>query len=133
MRNNIVRLMVVGCAGLFAASPAFGHHFFPRESDTSISIVGTVTKFELRNPHSSILLEVRDAAGTVSTWAIEMGSVQNLVARGWEKGSVKPGDIVAVEAVPGIGRANVAAARQVSLPDGRVMFAASHVGDTARR
>ena len=133
MSTNSLRLLVACSVWLLAAPPALGHHFFPREADTSISIVGTVTRFELRNPHSRIVLEVRDATGIAATWTIEMGSLQNLVARGWEKGSVTPGDVITVEAVPHSGRANLAAARSVSLPDGRVMFAGSHVGDYPRR
>jgi hypothetical protein len=47
-----------------AGAPVLGHHFFPRESGAPISITGTVARFEMRNPHSLIVLEVRDASGT---------------------------------------------------------------------
>jgi hypothetical protein len=47
-----------------AGAPVLGHHFFPREPGAPISITGTVARFEMRNPHSLIVLEVRDASGT---------------------------------------------------------------------
>lgn len=133
MGTIVLRFVVVGGVWLMAASPVLGHHFFPRESDTPISITGTVTKFEMRNPHSLIVLEVRDGSGLSSAWTIELGSLQNLITRGWERTSLKPGDVIAVEAIVGNGKANAAAARHVSLPDGRVLFAGSHIGDNARR
>ena len=122
------------CGGLLlATSAAFAHHFVPRESDTPMTIVGTVTRFEMVNPHSRLLLNVRDATGNISAWEIELGSIQALLARGWTKGSLKPGDVVAVEALLWRGRASAAVARTVEMPDGRTVFAGSHAGDYSRR
>jgi hypothetical protein len=132
MNANIIRTMTLCSVLLLVASPGFGHHFFPRESDTPVSIVGTVVKFEMRNPHSRVTLEVRDRAGNVTTWLIEMGSVANLVARGWARDSVKAGDVITVEAILGKGTPNLAAARGVVLPDGHMLFGGSHAGDKSR-
>lgn len=133
MRTNLL-CVVTGCSAmLLAASPGSAHHFVPRESDTPTTIVGTVARFEMVNPHSRLLLNVRDVTGNVSTWEIELGSVPALVARGWTRGSLKPGDIVTVEAILWKGRANAAMARTVEMPDGQRVFAGSHAGDYARR
>lgn len=128
-------LCVVAACGavLLSASPGLAHHSFPRESDTPVSIVGTVVRFEMVNPHSRLLLDVRDAKGQVSTWDIELGSIQALVARGWQRDSLKPGDVVAVETILWKGRANAGAARTVELPNGRRVFAGSHAGDYGPR
>ena len=126
--------VLTACSALLlTASLTFAHHFFPRESDTTVSIVGTVVKFEMVNPHSRVLLDVRDAQGTISRWEIELGSVQSLIGRGWDRTSLKPGDVVTLEATVGKGRANVAAAHNVALPDGRTLFGGSHAGDYPRR
>ena len=132
MRVTFLRTLTVCSALLLAGSPGYAHHFFPRASDVPVSIVGKVVKFEMRNPHSRVVLEVRDQAGNASTWTIELGSVANLVARGWERDSVKPGDVITVEAILGRGGPNLAAAREVVLPDGRTVFGGSHVGDKPR-
>ena len=94
MKTGILRVLTVSAALLVLVSPVLAHHFFPRESDTPVSITGTVRKFEMVNPHSRVLLDVRDAAGTVTTWSIELGSVPALISRGWSRDTLKPGDVV---------------------------------------
>lgn len=131
MRVTIVRTLTA-CSLLLAASPVFAHHFFPRESDTPVAITGTVVRFEMRNPHSIVVVDVKDRAGNSNLWTIEMGSVANLVARGWERTALKPGDPFTAEVILGKGRANWGAAREVVLPDGRRVFAGSHAGDKPR-
>ena len=133
MTSNIFRVLATCTVLLLPASPVLAHHFFARESDTPVSISGTVTKFEMRNPHSRLYLEVRDRSGNVSPWTIELGSVANLVARGWQRDSLKAGDVVTVQVIMGRGTPNMAAARELTLPDGRVVFAGSHAGDRDRR
>jgi len=126
--------MLTACSVLLlAASPVLAHHFFPRDSDTPVSIVGTVVKFEMVNPHSRVLLDVRDGKGVATIWEIELGSVPALISRGWSRNLLRPGDVITVEAIIGKSRANVASARDVVLPDGRTLFGGSHAGDYGRR
>lgn len=92
-----------------------------------------MTKFEMKNPHSRVMLDVRDATGQISRWEIELGSIGALMGRGWQRDSLKAGDVITVAAVLGVGKTNLAAAREVSLPDGRIIFGGSHAGDMPRR
>ena len=133
MKAHLLRVVTACGVVLLTTSPGFAHHFFPRESDTPVSVTGTVVRFEMVNPHSRLLLEVRDAGGAVTTWDIELGSVQALMARGWKRDSVRPGDTVAAEVILWKGRAQAGSARAVDLPDGRRVFAGSHAGDYGRR
>jgi hypothetical protein len=122
--------VAVACGlALLLAVPAAGHHFVPRESDATVTIVGTVAKFEMVNPHSRLLLVVGEEAAVGTMWEIELGSVMALVNRGWKRDLLKPGDRVTVEAIPWKGRANAAVAREIGIPDGRRLFAGSHAGD----
>lgn len=131
MRLGFVRaLAAVGVLAL-TATPGFAHHFFPRASDAPIALTGTVQKFEMQNPHSMLYLDVKDANGKVTTWQVQLGSIQGLVSRGWEKTTVKSGDVVSVQAIRGTGKDNLAAAQNITLPGGRVIFGGSHVGDKA--
>jgi hypothetical protein len=132
MKLNGLGIVVAGSMLALTTSPLVAHHSFPRASDTTIAIEGTVTKFEMRNPHSRLTLDVRDSAGRVTAWDIELGSIPALVGRGWQKDSLKPGDVITVDAIVGSMKANLAAARDITMPGGRVVFAGSHAGDKER-
>ena len=133
MKAHLLRVVTACGVVLSTASPGLAHHFFPRASDTPVSVVGTVVRFQMVNPHSRLLLDVRDASGNVATWDIELGSVQALMARGWTRDSVRPGDVIAAEVIMWKGHAHAGSARTVELPDGSRVFAGSHAGDYGRR
>ena len=132
MRMTALYVVTVCAAVLLAAPSALAHHSFPRDSDKTVSLTGTVVKFEMRNPHSRLFLDVRDSLGKATTWEIELGSVPALTGRGWQRDSLKAGDAVTVDAIVGSQKANIGAARDLTLPDGRVIFAGSHAGDKER-
>ena len=133
MRAEILRILTVSGALRILTSPVLAHHFFPRESDTPVSITGTVRKFEMVNPHSRVLLDVRDPTGNVTTWSIELGSVPALINRGWSRDTLKPGDVITVDTILFRGRSNLGSARDVELPTGERLFGGSHAGDYRRR
>jgi len=133
MRSRWYGVAVACVLAALLAVPAAAHHFVPRESDTTVTIVGTVAKFEMVNPHSRLFLVVGDETGTATMWEVELGSVMALVARGWKRELLKPGDRVVVEAILWKGRANAAVARDIEVPDGRRLFAGSHAGDYPAR
>lgn len=120
---------MLGCAMLLASSPVLAHHFFPHDSDKPVSIVGSVTRFEWVNPHAYLFIDVKDQTGTVSNWQIELGSPAALIRRGWQKESFKFGDVVTIEGYLSTTEVKKAIARDIQLPDGRKMFAGSHVAD----
>jgi len=63
-------LLLAGLAVLLASMPALAHHSFASEYDGTkpIKLSGTVTKFELTNPHSWIDIDVKDADGKAVNW-----------------------------------------------------------------
>ena len=80
-----------------AALPATAHHSRANfDLDRKIEISGTVTKWQYRNPHGFLWLEVHDAAGNTVEWAVELGSIPNLKQMGLEKDSISVGDTVTV-------------------------------------
>lgn len=129
MRTGFLAGLVAGGAVLLMGPPVVAHHFFPGDLDTTVAIVGTVTKVEWVNPHARFYIDVKDKAGKVTNWEIELGSPGALVRRGWKIDSLKSGDHVTVEGFPWKGKVNKAVARDVQLPDGRKVFAGSHAGD----
>jgi len=119
-------LMVIGLA--LAAWPALAHHNFQAEFDanTPIKLTGTVTKLEWTNPHVWFYVDVTGDAGTVTNWAMEMGSPNGLMRAGWTRSSMKIDDVVTVEGFLARDKPNVANARVVTLAStGQRLLAAS--------
>ena len=79
------------------AAPALAHHSFAMfDMDKNVTAVGAVTEFRWTNPHAWMHVDVDNAKGQASNWAIEMTSPNNLVNGGWRRSSLKPGDKVTV-------------------------------------
>lgn len=129
MRIRLFSVLVAGGGLLLTMSPVLAHHWFPTEYDQPVRMAGTVTRVEWENPHARFYIDVKDETGKVGNWEIELGSPGALARRGWNRDSLKFGDVVALDAFPAKGRANMAVARCVQFPDGRKVFAGSHAGD----
>jgi hypothetical protein len=126
MRIGIIGVLAgVVCA--LVAAPAFAHHSFAAEYDSAkpVTLKGTVTKMEWMNPHARFYVDVKDDAGTVANWELELGSPNGLMRRGWTRNSLKPGDSVIIEGYLAKDGSKLANARNVTLADGRKIFAGS--------
>ena len=107
------------------------HHNFRAEFDINspFTVTGTVTKVEWTNPHTWFYLDVPDAKGVVTNWAMEMGSPNALMRAGWKRTSMNAGDMVMVEGYKSWDRKNTGNARLVVLTKtGQRLFAASSAG-----
>ena len=110
-----------------AAAPVMlAHHSFAAEFDGAkrVTLKGTVTKVDWRNPHIYVYLNVKDEKG-LTEWACEGGPPNVLLRQGWTRTSVKEGDEVTIEgalAKDGSKRCN---SRTVNLADGTKVFAGS--------
>jgi len=114
-----------------AAVPIFAHHSFAPEFDVNkpVNLTGSVTKLEWMNPHTWFYIDVKDEAGKVTNWAVEMGSPNGLMRAGWSRNSMKVGDVVTVEGSRAKDGSNNANARSVTLAStGQKLFAASSQG-----
>ena len=93
---KIKRMALVVLAGSFAAGPVLAHHGDAgRYQDTISTITGTVVALQLVNPHSVIVLDVKDDSGKTVRWQAEMGGAASLARNfGWNRTTLKPGDQV---------------------------------------
>jgi hypothetical protein len=115
-------ILIAPLLGLLLASvPAVAHHSFAAEYDRDkpIKLTGTVSKFDLSNPHSWIYIDVKDADGKVVNWAFETASVANLYRRGFRKDTVKPGTVVTIEGYLAKDGTHTGNAQRMTLPDGK--------------
>jgi hypothetical protein len=96
MSAKMIGLAVLGVA--FFASPAFSHHSFAMFDTTqSLVLEGTVTEYELTNPHSWLRIEAADPeTGEVREWAFEASSPAVQAQYGMGRDSVHPGDQITV-------------------------------------
>ena len=57
-----------------------------------VTLDGIVTRVEWVNPRAYVFVDVRDAGGAVSNWAIEIGNPLDLEQRGWSRATVRIGE-----------------------------------------
>ena len=130
MKRNAFGLLGAGLGLLLASTPAAAHHSFAAEYDSKkpIKFTGVVTKVEWMNPHIYYYVDVKDAGGKVTNYAVEGGTPNNLRRQGWGKDSLQAGNTITVEGFMAKNGSNHVNGRTVTLPDGRRVFGGSPDG-----
>jgi len=126
MRKALIVSFVI--AALVTLSiPLAAHHAFSAEFDDKkpVKLRGNVVKMDWINPHAWLYIDVKGSDGAIVSWMIELGPPNALIKRGWTKQSVPVGMEVIVDGYQSKDGALRANGRDVTLPDGRKMFAGS--------
>jgi len=123
--SSLFGVVILGACLLSGAS-ASAHHSFSAEYDRNkpVTVTGTVSKVAWVNPHAHIFIDVKDADKTV-TWDFELVPPSMLMRRGWTRDSLKIGDTVTVTGFMAKDTPAAGNAGNVTLPDGRKVFAGS--------
>ena len=98
--SSLAAVVVVGL--LITGPPVEAHHnsapFY--DDSKSVEVVGTVSKFNFRNPHSFIFIEAENQDGEMVEWEVELGAAVSMSRRGWTRESIKAGDPIRVVGQP---------------------------------
>ena len=127
MRTRLT-VAVASLAGLLVtAVPVVAHHSFAAEYDDQkpLKISGTLTKVDWMNPHIWYYVEVKNADGTATTWAISGGAPGQLMRRGITKDLLVVGSTVNVEGFRAKDGSNNGFGQRVTYQDGRNVFTAT--------
>jgi len=120
-------LMLAGAGLLVGTVPLLAHHSFAAEydADKPVELKGVVTRVEWTNPHARFYIDVKDTAGEVTNWNLELASPNVLVRSGWSRTTLHAGDEVTVNGAQAKDGSKMANARSVVLADGRRIFSMS--------
>jgi len=118
--------------GVLGAASVLAHHSASSAYDTAkkITLHGTVTKVEWKNPHVFYYLDVTDGTTDVMNWSIEASTPNQLYRAGWRKDDLKIGDVVTVtNSSPARNGLPKAYGGTLSMADGRKIFSGSAATD----
>lgn len=87
---------------LLLATTSAGAHHSPALYDMqkTLTLTGTVTRYEWGNPHAYVHLTVEQPDGTTARWAVEAGSPTMMELRGWSADTLHAGDRISVDVSP---------------------------------
>ena len=123
MRSQALELLALSVC--LAARPMWAHHELSAEFDEKkpVTLRGNVSKYEWNNPHVYFFMDVRDARGGVTNWALELASPSELKRSGWTRESLRVGDSVTVEGNLARDGSKLAEAKTVTLAGGKKLSA----------
>ena len=101
MKQKQLRVFVIAVGLLSVSIPANAHHGVAGYDLTkTITLHGTVTKFDWSNPHIVIHMDAKNANGEVQNWTIELAAPTHMSRAGWTKNVMKAGDDIIAEVHP---------------------------------
>ena len=122
MRLIIYRTLFISFS--VSALPANGHHSFAAifDATNAIDVTGTVTAVEWQNPHVWFYIDVENSEGGIDNWGFEMGGPNGLMRRGWNRNTLKNGDVINVTGYRARDGGFTAAVDKVELTTGQELF-----------
>ena len=104
---------------LAMVAPALAHHSFAVYDHTrTVTISGTVTRFQWTNPHGFIEMDVTQSDGKVKHYSVELTSINMMQRVGWRSNMIKAGDKVTAIVAPLLSGDPVGLGLEVTLADG---------------
>ena len=122
MRSKLMPFaLVVGL--LTMGSPLFAHHG-AAAYDMSKPVVmkgAVVTRYIWANPHTLVFFDAKDDKGGTTHWSVELGSPSAVALMGWNRTSLKPGEVITVYMFPAKNGNPVGRINKIVLADGALL------------
>ena len=126
MKKILLACLVVLIVCLLNPVPAAAHHGYAAYDLTQIlKLKGTVTDYELMNPHSMMAFDVKDEHGKVENWVAEAGHIRLMHDEGWTADTLKVGQVVTFSFHPAKNGSHSVDLVSVEFPGGHVLWAHS--------
>jgi len=117
MRALLVRVAMLALVS--AVVPLSAHHAWPVSYAQLVTVNGTVTEFAWGNPHPMITIDVRTSDGKTEKWSIGGPATNRMEANGWNRTTVKPGDVITGIGYQFSDGQKIIRLEHVVLPDGK--------------
>jgi len=101
MKSRSLGVLGVVAALLVLSAPTLAHHGVAGyDMAKTVTVHGTVTKFDWSNPHVVVYVDAKSDSGEIQHWTIEFASPVHMVRAGWSKSSMKAGDDIVIDTHP---------------------------------
>jgi hypothetical protein len=119
MKKSLTLVALVAVVSV-ATPSLFAHHGRGASFDMNkqVTLKGTVSRVDWRNPHVVIHMDVRDAGGHVVTWAFENAGVSQMAQAGYNRNTLKLGQEITAVVNPAANGSPTAIVVKVILADG---------------
>ena len=121
MKYRISAFIILGV--MLAAGTAWAHHSSSAlfDSNQRVTLTGTLTKLDWRNPHIWLTVEAKNDQGQVETWLFEGDAPNSYATRKISKADFEKaiGQTLTVEANPAREGSRRGHFRKLTYPDGR--------------
>ena len=113
--------LLLAVAVLLVSAPLPAHHGETNyDTEKLVTVKATVTDFQFINPHTLILLDVKNDKGEIEKWTCEARSPAMLVRNGgWNKNTLKPGDAITASGFRAKNGTKILRLKKIVLADGR--------------
>jgi hypothetical protein len=133
-RRLRIAVLLLSVLVLTASRLALAHHSFAVFDHTrTVTIKGTVTKFQWTNPHAFLEVDVTDANNNVHPFTIELTSINMLTRSGWRSNMIKAGDHVKAIVAPLLSGQPGGLLLDLTLSDGRKLESPVPAANTFKR
>lgn len=100
-------IVAVAAVVVLGAAPSLAHHAWP---------------IDWSNPHVMIDLEVKTDAGKIEKWNIGGPSTERMTGNGWDRNTLKPGDVITGIGYRHSDGSNVVQLQKIVLASGKEML-----------
>ena len=123
----------LSAAFLMMGAVVWAHHSAAHYSKEATTTRGIVVEYKWRNPHVTLVWEVKRPNGGTTHWVGELSSVTTMISDGMTKDSLKVGEEVEVISCPSMNPGSTEAwVRTIKKADGKVIVDSTRGACTLR-